>query len=311
MKILLLGASGFVGTNVLPHLLQAGVHVVALFRNPESKARFPAVAGLSWMSIDEALQRPLSGVDSLLSFAGVGSPTAFEQHAKAMAAAELAIAESISNLAASYKLRSVQYLSTAGAVYGEGWVEEAGSGHGRVFTEESECHPVSVYGRSKLAAERHLAARLAAVAPNTTLSVLRATNIYGLRYAKAGHQGLINALLDRRRLGLPITQYGDGLIYRDYLFTSDLAAAHLACLRRPVAGLFNIGSGRSHSILEVVAAVESATGLLFERHQLPARDFDVRYSAVSVDKARTLLGWSPLISLDEGISHILDFQQLN
>jgi UDP-glucose 4-epimerase len=257
MKILILGASGFVGTNVLPYLLQAGVDVIALCRNPESQASLPAVAGLSWMSIDEVLQRPLSGVDSLLSFAGVGSPTAFEHQAEVMAAAELAIAESIGNIAACHKLRNVQYLSTAGAVYGEGWVEDAGGGHGRVFTEESECHPVSVYGRCKLGAEKHLAARLEAVAPNTTLSVLRATNIYGLRYAKAGQQGLINAIIDRRRLGLPITQYGDGLIYRDYLFASDLAAAHLACLRQPVAGLFNIGSGRSHSILEFVAAVEA------------------------------------------------------
>ena len=311
MKIFLLGASGFVGTNVLPDLLRASIEVVALYREPKEKASCPTVTGLSWMSIHEALLRPVTGFDSLLSFAGIGSPAAFEQQPQIMAAAEIDIAVLISNLAARYGLRSVQFLSSAGAVYGEGSGDEANGVDGYIFTERSECNPVAVYGRSKLAAERYLAARLAVVAPGTVLSILRATNIYGIRYSKAGQQGLINALIDRWRGGLPITQYGDGLIYRDYLFATDLAEAHLACLRQPVAGLFNIGVGRSHSILDVIAAVETATGSRFERQLLPARTFDVRYMAVSIDKARTLLGWSPQVSLAGGISRILDFQPSN
>jgi UDP-glucose 4-epimerase len=311
MKVLLLGASGFVGSNVLPELLRAGVEVVSLCRNPESHVGRPSVPGLSWISIDEALQRPVSGIDSLLSLAGVGSPSLFEQQPEAMAAAEQGITELISDLAVSHRLNSVQYLSTAGGVYGEGWVGELDGGYGQVLTEESECQPVSVYGKCKLFAEKHLTARLELLSPDTTLSIIRATNIYGLRYQKAGQQGLINALLDQCYQGTPVTLYGDGLVYRDYLFASDLAAAHLACLARPASGIFNIGAGYSHSILQVIAAVEFATGSCLKRLQAPERIFDVRYSAVSIDKARALFGWSPLVDLGEGISKIISFYRSN
>jgi UDP-glucose 4-epimerase len=230
----------------------------------------------------------------------VGNPTVFETAPQTWAAAELQITDTIATLARLHRARNVVYLSTAGAAYGEGWRD----GQGHAFRETDPCHPVSVYGQSKLAAEYRLAGLLAAPASDVSFTVLRASNIYGLRYAKGGQQGLVNALVERARLRLPITVFGDGLIYRDYLFSGDLSTALLALLLRPASGLFNIAFGRSHSILDVIAAVEAVMAIRFERLNAPARGFDVKYSGLSIENAKASLGWMPAVGLEQGIARI-------
>jgi UDP-glucose 4-epimerase len=299
VKVLVLGATGFVGTNVLPALQSRGVELICVGRH----APKPAAGSIGqWMSQSEALSEPIPNLDAVWCFAGVGNPTAFEANPSLSATAELEIAQCVVDLAALHAVPSVVYLSTAGAAYGEGW--RLGQRH--TFLESDPCAPTSVYGRSKLAAEVLLTQSLLAKAPNAALTIFRASNIYGPHYAKAGQQGLVNALIERARARQPVTVFGDGLVYRDYLYTSDLVDALLLPFHTKARGIFNIAFGQSHSILEVIEAVEQVMTIRFDRHYAPARPFDVRYSALSISKAQRELGWKPRIDLLSGISLILE-----
>jgi UDP-glucose 4-epimerase len=299
MKVLVLGATGFVGTNVLPSLQSQGVEVISVGRH----APTPAAGGSAqWMSQCEALSKSVPDLDAVWCLAGVGNPNAFEANPSQSAAAELDIANCVVALATLHAVPSVVYLSTAGAAYGEGWRQ----GEPHRFLESDTCQPTSVYGRSKLAAEDFLIQQMPAKAPDARLTIFRASNIYGPRYAKAGQQGLVNALIERARARQAITVFGDGLVYRDYLYASDLAEALLSPAKTTASGIFNIAFGQSHSILEVIEAVEQVMDMRFDRVFAPARPFDVKYSALSVSKARRELGWKPHTDLLSGISLILE-----
>ena len=301
MKLLVLGASGFVGSNTLGPLADLGCQLYAVQRRihlrPEDLKN-----EVRWVGQAELLSgSPEIIPDAILSLAGVGEPAAFEKDPDGALAGELAIADSLAALVCKFRVPRVIYLSSGGAVYGEGWND----GEFRAFQEDEICHPISTYGKCKLAGEERLVQQLEAAGLLDSLAILRASNVYGLNYAKSGRQGLINALIERSLDGRPVTVYGDGLVYRDYLFADDLAIAIRRVLQTSTPGIFNIAAGRSHSILEVIECVERTIGSRLERRFEPPRGIDIRYSALSVHKAASVLGWQSSISLETGISLIV------
>jgi UDP-glucose 4-epimerase len=309
VRILLLGATGFIGTNLLPGLLASGCEVYAVTRKTGAPAGVKSTdiaAGLHWLPESSLLEgTKLPPLDAILSAAGVGAPSLFEMDPIAGLEAELQIADRVCQLAVKHQVARIISISSAGAVYGEGWKENRRT----TFQEKDICSPISVYGKCKLASEQRLVERLNAARLGDRLVILRVSNIYGLHYHKNGRQGLVNNLIDHALAHQPITIYGDGLIYRDYLYSSDLASAILNALRGKSSGVFNIAAGCSHSILDVIAEVEQAAGEVFQREYAPARGFDVRCSALSIAQAKETLGWSPMISLRGGIDLLLEHRR--
>ena len=89
----------------------------------------------------------------------------------------------------------------------------------------------------------------------------------------------------------------DGTCIRDYVHVSDLAAAHVLALdrvdARPGASVFNLGTGHGHSVRELVAAVEAATGRRVPLAIGPSRPGDPDRLVASAGRARAELGWQP------------------
>jgi UDP-glucose 4-epimerase len=88
----------------------------------------------------------------------------------------------------------------------------------------------------------------------------------------------------------------DGTGVRDYIHVTDLAEGHVAALRRllDVPGSFtvNLGTGRGHSVLEVVKAYAEASGREIPYQVVPRRAGDVAACYADPALARELLGWS-------------------
>jgi UDP-glucose-4-epimerase GalE len=197
-------------------------------------------------------------------------------------------------------------LSSTAAVYGDPV---------RVpIDEDHPTAPVNPYGETKLALERALA------------SYGRA---YGLRYAslryfnaagadvEAGlgerhdpETHLMPIVLDAALGARELTVFGDdyatddGTCIRDYVHVGDLADAHLAALahleRGGESGAFNLGTGRGHSVREVIAAAERVTGRPITYTVGARREGDPPVLVASAERARKTLGWSPRRpSLDE------------
>lgn len=118
---------------------------------------------------------------------------------------------------------------------------------------------------------------------------------------------LVPLAISAARGGAPLSVFGedyatpDGTCVRDYVHVCDLATAHVLALDRllstdPEDGAsdaFNLGTGRGHSVREVIAAVERASGARVPFTRAKRRPGDPASLVANADKARRELGWSP------------------
>ena len=93
----------------------------------------------------------------------------------------------------------------------------------------------------------------------------------------------------------------DGTCIRDYVHVTDLAAAHIVCLKAidEQSRVYNLGTGRGYSIMEVINAVEDVTGKKVEREFGPRRPGDPAKLVASSEKIKKELGWKPKYALKE------------
>jgi UDP-glucose 4-epimerase len=132
------------------------------------------------------------------------------------------------------------------------------------------------------------------------------SNPYGPGQASAKPQGFIGVLARRVRSGEHVEVWGDGSVVRDFVFVDDIAGAFVRCVQGSAPpGPYNIGSGRGHSLREVVALAEKALGAPIPVRFLPARRFDVPSNVLDVSRARTQLGWEARTPLEEGLRKTL------
>ena len=191
--------------------------------------------------------------------------------------------------------------STGGAIYGE--VEP-------IPTPESVSpRPMAAYGTSKLCAETYCGwyERLYGLSTVT----LRYGNVYGPRQDPLGEAGVIAIFCGRLMSGTRPTIYGDGRQTRDYTYVADIVAANLAAASHPEAhGVYNVGTGRECSVLEVLAALRRAASLEEDELQpefAPARLGELQRSALDVSRARAELGFTAQADLDAGMRQTLEW----
>jgi UDP-glucose 4-epimerase len=182
-----------------------------------------------------------------------------------------------------------------------------GASGGTPVDEDRMPQPISPYGATKLLAERIVGR---AGEHGLSYAILRCFNVAGVDPSgragrgACGGQHLIQIACDvaqgrRDRLTIFGTDYptADGTGVRDYLHVSDLADAHRSALeyvsgsRRAV--LFNVGYGKGHSVLEVIAAVESATGNPIPLALAGRRQGDAAIVVANADRLKSTLGWRP------------------
>jgi UDP-glucose 4-epimerase len=182
------------------------------------------------------------------------------------------------------------FVSSGGAIYGE---------TPRAASESTLAAPTSYYGIHKLAAEGHVALS------GLPYAIARPSNIYGPRQS-SGLEGAVVAVFVGQALGRQaLTIDGDGRQTRDFVHVRDVvdALVRLGGLTAPV-GTWNVAFGRRTSIVALADVVERAAGVKLGRTHRPARSSDVRDSAASAARLRTL-GWKPSVPLSLGIRELV------
>jgi UDP-glucose-4-epimerase GalE len=181
--------------------------------------------------------------------------------------------------------------------------------------EDLPQRPINVYGETKSAMEREIAA-----ADGLRHVIFRYFNAAGAsadgalseRHAPETHliPLALDAARDRRELVINGDDYEtpDGTCVRDYVHVEDLAAAHALAVERLLAGgpslTANLGYGRGFSVREVLAAVRRVTGLPLRTRVGPRRAGDPPQLYARADRARTELGWQPRFhDLDTMVAH--------
>ena len=195
--------------------------------------------------------------------------------------------------------------STGGAIYGD--FVEPPSG------EESAKEPVAPYGISKLSMEYYLASHSRLHA--TEAVALRYSNVFGPRQDPHGEAGVVAIFCGRILDGRALTVFGDGEQTRDYVFVGDVARANLAAATRPLpppggvdARAFNVGTSRETSVRELATILgEVAKSTSSPVEFAAARPGELQRSAVRIDKAGKWLGWTPQVTLREGLAKTFEW----
>lgn len=162
--------------------------------------------------------------------------------------------------------------------------------------------PISPYGVSKLAAEQYCMAFNAVY--DLEAVALRYFNVFGPRQdPESQYSGVVALFLRLVAEGTPPTIFGDGNQTRDFTYVSNVADATLAAAASSAASghVINIACGETHSVNELLAAVESAVGRQVAPDHFAPREGDIEHSYADVSVARELLDYQPSVTLDEGI----------
>lgn len=148
-------------------------------------------------------------------------------------------------------------------------------------------------------------------------TVFRQSCIYGLRQFGVEDQGWVAWFIIAAITGHPISIYGNGKQVRDILFVDDLLNAYDAALQHPdkAAGqIFNVGGGRENTIsvwLEFAPMLEKLLGKKIEVSWGDWRPGDQPVYISDIRKAQQVLGWSPKISAQEGITRLFNWVKEN
>jgi UDP-glucose 4-epimerase len=320
MKILLTGGTGYIGSHTAIELLASGYEVVLVDNLRNSKAsvvdRISEISGQSptFYELDVADYSALDAVfkkekpDAVIHFAGlkavgesVADPMLYYQQ-------NLITSISLCQAMTENRINNLVFSSSA-TVYGE---------PERIPLDENclATHAANPYGRTKIMIEQMLR-DLCAAKPAFNVALLRYFNPAGAHpSARLGEDptGIPNNLvpfLTQVALGLrdELIINGDdyptedGTCIRDYIHVQDLARGHVAALRKlqKNCGLvtYNLGTGKGHSVKEVVAAFEQATKQHLPWAIGPRRAGDVPTSYTDPSLAERELGWKAELTIED------------
>ncbi|MFM0204978.1 NAD-dependent epimerase/dehydratase family protein [Paraburkholderia fungorum] len=183
-------------------------------------------------------------------------------------------------------------------------IDEQGNSLTLIATPETVMpQPSSIYAATKLANETM--GRVMAEAYGITVVALRFQNVYGERQSlKNPYTGILSIFSNRMRQNLPINIFEDGKESRDFVHVSDVVKSIALALvaELPAYTTVNVGSGVATSVLDVAAELRTC---LESRSEFQITgDFragDIRHCYADGARARSLLGFSPAVSLRDGL----------
>lgn len=295
--ILVTGGAGFIGSSIAAALAAMGREVVALddlsggdpenlapgVRLVEADVSDPAVAGLIGNLRPRAVVHAAAQVSVAASAADPAADRAVNVEGTA----------NVIRGARSGGAQRLVFLSSGGAVYGES----------RGASERSLPRPASYYGAHKYLAERYVELS------GLPYAIARLSNVYGPGQRSDLEGGVVSIFLERLRNGVPVTIHGSGDQRRDFVHVEDVVSAILAMIQSPLDGTWNVGTGASTSIVELLRAIERELGITSEVDHGPRRPGDVRDSCLSVRALEHDLGWRASYDLAAGVSRTVLMQR--
>ncbi|MGG7509596.1 NAD-dependent epimerase/dehydratase family protein [Plantibacter sp. YIM 135249] len=295
-KTLVIGANGFIGSHLVEALASDGHSVTAFDRFSGGTTTFdPAaatvVAGefLSRSDLEEAV----AGQQAVFHLLSTTTPATAENDPTLDIRTNVAQTVELLEACVHAGVEHFYFASTGGAIYGPQ--------DKTTYSETDRALPISPYGIGKLAIEHYLS--YFRTRHGLASTSLRISNPYGTRQRINRRQGLIPIALRQIALGLPVVQFGDGSMVRDYVYVEDLVRMIIPFVGRETEhSLYNLGSGLGESITEVFESLRRVTGVDFdiELRETPATFVD----RVVLDTARYTgeFGKTGLTSLDDGVA---------
>lgn len=304
-RVLVIGAAGFIGSHVTDTLLAAGHTVIGLdnLRSGQRDNLAPALAqpGFRLQIADAAVPGVLEDALQADQIEAVVHLAALVSVAESVAEPELNFALNVAltqRVAEAVRVTGTPRLvyASSAAVYGTPAVLP--------LPETAPTCPLSPYGAAKLASEALLFGHASCF--GFAAAAFRFFNVYGPRQdPKSPYSGVISIFRNRCQAGEAVTIQGDGRQTRDFVAVGDVArvVAEAAVRATPLAtGPYNVGTGRSTTLLELLTVLRSQYPQAPEPAFAPARAGDIRHSCAEPAKLTHALGWGPSTTLTEGLA---------
>jgi UDP-glucuronate 4-epimerase len=304
---LITGGAGFIGSNLIPNLLQAEgdctitsidnfdtfydkkikeLNIEGFKSNPRFKLLNYDLAVADGKKLAQEINQPVDVIVHLAAKAGVRpsilNPVSYQQ-------ANVIGLQNLLDFAKETKCKQFVFASSS-SVYGI-------NDH-FPWKEDEKLMPISPYAMTKLAGEMlgHVYSKLFDI----RFIALRFFTVYGpgQRPDLAIHKFTKTILKDK-----PITMYGDGNTSRDYTYVDDTVQGIIGAMKYEQANfeIINLGNNYSVSLKELISTIEKVVGKKATIEQLPDQPGDVPKTFADISKAKRLLGYEPKIKIDEGL----------
>ena len=297
MKFVVTGGAGFIGRHLTKYLLDAGNEIIVIdnlrrgtldnLKEVKDQIEFHKTNILDYDNLKEIVKN----VDAVFHQAALGSvPQSFkepEEYHKVNAVGT----ENLFKLAKQFGFKVV-YASSS-SIYGEQTEFP--------IKEDANRKPLNPYGESKLQAEK-LAEKYAK--EGVKIIGLRYFNVFGIGQ-NPNYAGVIPKFIERlSQLKAPIIE-GDGTQTRNFTYVSDVVDANIRAFKSDVSHAFlNIATGKPVSINELAEILIQMFGQSTKPIYEKPRKGDIHKSLADITLAKKLIGWSPKVTLEDGLKKI-------
>ena len=310
-KTLILGAAGFIGTNIVLRLLREDKSLILFDREeavyPEKiecakceqkcrlvKASFTDMQKDDWLNLIPELDE----VETVYHLISTTCPTNSNRDVERELQENVISTVRLLDACVAAQVPKVVFLSSGGTVYGKE--------HTGLCKEGDEAFPITVYGVQKLFVEKIL--YLYKQMYGLDYKIIRLANPYGPYQKPNGVQGAVTTFLWRALHNESITVYGDGSVVRDYIFIEDAIEGILKIVNgKGNHVLYNLGSGKGYSLLDVINCLSKILGKEPLVEFKEGRAVDVPVNVLDISRFEQDFGKFTPMSLEEGMQRLLDF----
>lgn len=307
MKILLLGAAGFIGTNLTIELAKNAENEITLvdrckdFFSPVINMNLKNIriveAGLT---VDMDFDSILKNQEIVYHLVSTTVPTTSNQHISQELVSNVIFSANLFEACIRCGVKKVVFISSGGTVYGK----EVDC----PLKEKTATNPISSYGVQKVTIEKLL--YLYRYMYGLDYRIIRLANPYGPYQRPNGVLGAVTTFTYKALKGDEITVYGDGSVVRDFIYIDDAIRA----IMKIVEGenkhhTFNLGCGYGTSIKQVLETIEKALGVRMNVSYIEGRKVDVPVNYLDISRYEKYYGALNPISLEEGIKKTADFMK--
>jgi UDP-glucose 4-epimerase len=303
MKFLITGGAGFIGVGLSNALVRSG-NVVRVLDDLSSGDPVRLDQAVHFTRGDVAdvpkLWSLLQGVDCVYHLAARVSVPESVLYPRDYNATNVGGTVALMQAMRDAGVRRV-VLASSGAVYGEQLMQPV--------KEDCVPNPSSPYAVSKLAAEYYL--HTIGTLWGIETVALRIFNAYGLgQQSRASHPPVVPAIVRQAISGGSIVVHGNGKQTRDFVYIEDVIAALISAASAPNVNrlTINVGSGFATTINDLVATVGHVLGKELTPLHVTADSGGVSRMCAEISRARERLGYTPRISLEQGLKQFISSQ---
>lgn len=306
MNILILGAAGFIGTNLAIKLAENKEDTITLidkrmdYFSVIKKFNFANIK-IKEASLDVDVDFSiLERQDVIYHLVSTNVPTTSNQHISQDIQANVLFASNLFDACVKCGVKKVVFISSGGTVYGK----EAAC----PLSENTPTNPISSYGVQKITIEKLL--YLYNYMYGLDYRIIRLANPYGPYQRPNGVLGAVTTFTYKALKGEEVQVYGDGSVIRDFIYIDDVVRGIINIVNgENKHHTFNLGCGYGTSIKEVLDAIESALNLKINIVYKEGRAVDVPVNYLDISRYEKYYGELNPISLEEGIKRTAEFMK--